>query len=224
MTIETPALPMLPVIGGGRFPVGRVFCVGRNYAEHAREMGDAVPEPPFFFIKPASSVPANPARLAYPPRTADLHHEVELVVALELGGADIAADEALRHVFGYAVGLDMTRRDLQGQAKDKRRPWDMGKSFDGAAPTAAITRAADAGAIDAVAITLTVNGEVRQQGHIADMIWPVAAIIAELSTYMALQPGDLIFTGTPAGVGPVVRGDRLAARIDGLAPLDVTIA
>lgn len=223
MIIEPPFQPMLPIVGGGCFPVGRIFCVGRNYAEHAKEMGDAVPEPPFFFMKPASCLPAISGQLPYPPRTNDLHHEVELVVALGQSGADIAVDEALSHVFGYAVGLDMTRRDLQGVAKDKKRPWDMGKSFDGAAQVAAITPAADAGAIDDAAIILTVDGAERQRGRISDMIWPVAAIIAELSTYMKLLPGDLIFTGTPAGVGPVVRGNHLAARIDGLAPLDIEI-
>lgn len=223
MTITLPAPPALAIASGGSFPVGRIFCVGRNYAEHAKEMGDATPEPPFFFIKPASTL-LTEATLAYPPRTADLHHEVELVVAIGTGGADIPANQAASHIHGYAVGLDMTRRDLQGAAKDKRRPWDMGKSFDGAAPVAPMVLATDAGAIDDATISLTVNGEVRQQGRIADMIWPVAAIIAELSTYMALQPGDLIFTGTPAGVGPVVRGDRLAARIDRLPPLDIAIA
>lgn len=223
MSIELPAQPRLPIVGGGAFPVGRIFCVGRNYAEHAKEMGDATPEPPFFFIKPASCLPEEPGKLPYPPRTADLHHEVELVVALGKGGADIAEGEALSHVFGYATGLDMTRRDLQGVAKDKRRPWDMGKSFDGAAPVSAITPANSSGDVADAAITLKVDGEIRQQGRISDMIWPVAAIIAELSTYMRLLPGDLIFTGTPAGVGAVSRGSRLEARIDGLEPLDVDI-
>lgn len=223
MTLEPPVQPMLPIVGGGRFPVGRIFCVGRNYAEHAREMGDAVAEPPFFFIKPASCLPTTPGKLPYPPRTEDLHHEVELVVALELGGADIAEADALRHVFGYAAGLDMTRRDLQGAAKDKRRPWDMGKSFDGAAPVGAITPAAEAGDLGDVAIALTVDGETRQSGRTSEMLWNVPAIIAELSTYIRLMPGDLIFTGTPAGVGAVVRGNVLEARIEGLAPLEVEI-
>lgn len=224
MIVEPQVPPTLPIVGGGRFPVGRIFCVGRNYAEHAKEMGDAVPEPPFFFIKPASCLPATPGRLPYPPLTGDLHHEVELVVALGLGGADIAADDAARHIFGYAVGLDMTRRDLQGIAKDKRRPWDMGKSFDGAAPVGPILPAADAQGLDDAAIALTVDGAMRQEGRLSDMIWPVAEIVAALSRYLRLMPGDLIFTGTPAGVGPVVRGERLEARIDGLPPLDVEIA
>ncbi|RJF96396.1 fumarylacetoacetate hydrolase family protein [Sphingomonas cavernae] len=223
MTIEPPVQPVLPIVGGGRFPVGRIFCVGRNYAEHAKEMGDVVAEPPFFFIKPASCLPTVPGKLPYPPRTEDLHHEVELVVALELGGADIAEQDALRHVFGYAIGLDMTRRDLQGAAKDKRRPWDMGKSFDGAAPVGAITPATDAGDLSDVAITLTVDGETRQSGRTSEMLWNVPAIIAELSTYMRLMPGDLIFTGTPAGVGAVTRGNQLEARIEGLTPLEVEI-
>ncbi|MGC4252515.1 MAG: fumarylacetoacetate hydrolase family protein [Sphingobium sp.] len=223
MSIAIPACPVLPVVGGGGFPVGRLFCVGRNYAEHAKEMGDAVPEPPFFFIKPASCVPAGAARIPYPPRTADLHHEVELVAAIGKGGADIAEADALAHVFGYAAGLDMTRRDLQGQAKDQRRPWDMGKSFDGAAPVGPVTPAAAAGDMSDAAITLTVDGVLRQSGRTSQMIWSLPAIIAELSTYMRLMPGDLIFTGTPAGVGPVVKGNRLEAGIEGLAPLTVEI-
>jgi len=223
MIVEPPAPRTLPIVGGGEYPVGRIFCVGRNYAEHAREMGDAAPEPPFFFLKPASCLPETPGKLPYPPMTAELHHEVELVVAIGAGGADIAAADAPAHVLGYAVGLDMTRRDLQSEAKDKRRPWDMGKSFDGAAPVGAITRAGAAGEIGRASITLTVDGAVRQAGRIADMIWPVDAIIAELSRYLRLLPGDLIFTGTPAGVGAVARGDRLEARVEGLAPLDAEI-
>lgn len=223
MTIDPPVIPLLPIVGGGRFPVGRIFCVGRNYAEHAKEMGDAVPEPPFFFMKPTSAVPATAGRLPYPPRTQELHHEVELVVALGLGGADIPAEEAVRHVFGYAVGLDMTRRDLQSAAKDKRRPWDMAKSFDGAAPVGPITPAAEADDMSDAAVTLSVDGETRQSGRTSEMLWDVPSIIAELSTYMRLLPGDLIFTGTPAGVGPVGPGAHLEARIEGLAPLEVQI-
>jgi fumarylpyruvate hydrolase len=212
-----------PQVGGGRFAVGRIFCVGRNYAEHAREMGaDPEREPPFFFIKPASCL-APGGSLAYPPRTQDLQHEVELVAAIGEGGQDIPVAQALAHVAGYAVGLDMTRRDLQGQAKDLRRPWDMGKSFDGAAPIGALAPAA---ALDPASarITLTVNGEVRQQGALAEMIWSVGEIIAELSTYQRLLPGDLIYTGTPAGVAAVRPGDRLVAEVTGLPALEVTIA
>ena len=224
MTINLPAPPTLPIEGGGRFPVGRIFCVGRNYADHAREMGDATPEPPFFFIKPASCLPATPGLLPYPPRTADLHHEAELVVAIGIGGGDIAPADAARHIFGYAAGLDMTRRDLQADAKAQRRPWDMGKSFDGAAQVAAITPVAQAAGIDAAAIRLSVNGVERQNGRIGDMLWPVAGIIAELSSYLRLSPGDLIFTGTPAGVAAVTRGDIITVTIDGLTPLTVRIA
>lgn len=224
MDIEAPAVPQIPIAGGGRFPVGRIFCVGRNYAEHAREMGDASPEPPFFFTKQPTAIPAICGTMPYPPRTADMHHEVELVVALGLGGSDISVDDAERHVFGYAVGLDMTRRDLQSAAKGKGRPWDMAKSFDSAAPIGTITRAGDAGDMNNVAITLTVNDQLRQTGRTSDMLWSISAIIAELSTYVRLLPGDLIFTGTPAGVGGVAPGDILKARIDGLVPLDVQIA
>lgn len=223
MDIEAPAAPQIPIVGGGHFPVGRIFCVGRNYAEHAREMGETAPEPPFFFTKQTTAIPAVYGTLPYPPRTADMHHEVELVVALGLGGSDIPLEAAERHVFGYAVGLDMTRRDMQGAAKDKRRPWDMAKSFDSAAPIGAITAAHDAGDMHNVAISLTVNDQPRQIGRTSDMLWGIPAVIAELSTYVRLLPGDLIFTGTPAGVGPVARGDRMKARIDGLAPLDVQI-
>ncbi|WOK35437.1 fumarylacetoacetate hydrolase family protein [Sphingomonas sp. C3-2] len=223
MSIEPPIQPLLPILGGGRFPVGRIFCVARNYAEHAREMGDVSAEPPFFFIKPSTCLPTVPGRLPYPPMSEDVHHEVELVVALGLGGADIAPADALRHVFGYAVGLDMTRRDLQAEAKEKRRPWDMGKVFDGAAPVSVIVPAAEAEGLDDAEIQLTIDGEVRQQGRTSDMIWSPAEIIAELSRYIRLNPGDLIFTGTPAGVGPVVRGNRLEARVGLLPSLEVEI-
>ncbi|WCL53350.1 fumarylacetoacetate hydrolase family protein [Gimibacter soli] len=224
MTEASVFSPDIPVLGGGDLAAGRVFCVGRNYADHAAEMGDAVPEPPFFFIKPATCLVVRPATLSYPPRTADLQHEIELVVVIGKGGRDIARDRALEHVAGYATGVDMTRRDMQAEAKAKRRPWDMSKSFDEAAPISAITPAVAVPGIEQAALRLTVNGDVRQQGHVADMIWPVADIVAELSTYMALLPGDLIYTGTPAGVGPVARGDRVRAEIEGLEPLDFTIA
>lgn len=208
---------------GARFPVGRIFCVGRNYREHAQEMGgDPDREPPFFFMKQSTALLASEAVMAYPPRTASLHHEVELVVAIGRGGSSIAVETAAEHIFGYAAGLDMTRRDLQDEAKERRRPWDVGKSFDGAAPLGAIMRGPEHPPANA-AILLSVNGEVRQSGRLGDMIWLVPEIIAELSRYQALMPGDLIFTGTPAGVGAVVSGDRLAVHIDGLPPLNIVI-
>jgi len=206
----------VPVVGGGLFPVRRVFCVGRNYAAHAREMGgDPVREPPFFFTKPADALVVGGADTPYPPATANLHHEMELVVAIGTGGTEIAPDSALAHVFGYAAGLDMTRRDLQDGAKAARRPWDMSKGFDFSAPIGEILPVAG-GHPDSGSIVLRVNGEVRQQGDLADQIWPVPDIIAALSRLVALQPGDLIFTGTPDGVGPVVRGDVLEGEIAGV--------
>jgi len=218
-------LPSLPVAGSdARFPVRRIYCVGRNYAEHAREMGgNPDREPPFFFMKPGDAVLTG-ARMDYPPKTADLQHEVELVVALGRGGRDIPAASALDCVFGYAVGLDMTRRDIQGELKAKGRSWEMGKAFDQSAPVSAIVPAARIGHPQRGAITLQVNSQPRQHGDLSDMIWPVADIIANLSGYVTLQPGDLIFTGTPAGVGRVARGDRLDGAVEGVGTLSVTIA
>jgi len=219
-----PSPPVtLPVAGtDALFPVLRVFCVGRNYAEHAVEMGhDPDREPPFFFMKPAVAVVPNGGRLPFPVATNDLHHEVELVVALRGGGAGIRVDDALGHVFGYAVGLDMTRRDLQAQAKEMGRPWDMGKGFDRSAPIGALRSAETIGHPDAGAIWLRVNGELRQEGDLAQQIWRVPETIAYLSTLVELQPGDLIMTGTPAGVGRVVPGDRLRGHIDGVGDLEV---
>jgi len=193
------------------FPVRRIFCVGRNYAEHAAEMGAEVDrEAPFYFTKSAHAVVASGATIPYPPGTDDFHHEVELVVALGEGGA----------IFGCACGLDMTRRDLQAAAKDKRRPWDIGKDFENSAVTGSISR----GFLPAdQAITLTVNGTLRQQAKLSDMVWSVPEILAHLATLYTLQPGDLVFTGTPAGVGPVAAGDVLEGRIEGLAPVRLTI-
>lgn len=223
---QPPPVPSVPVSSGGLFPVRRIFCVARNYAEHAREMGsDPVREPPFFFTKPADAVVPSGALLPFPPRTANLHHEVELVVAIGRGGADIpAAKVEGAHIFGYAVGIDLTRRDLQAAAKAKGQPWDMAKGFDRSAPVGPIAPLSRTGIMTRGRIELRVNGEMRQSGDIADMIWRVAEIVQELSAFVELAPGDLIFTGTPAGVGPVVRGDRLEARIDGLDPLTVSFA
>jgi fumarylpyruvate hydrolase len=222
--IPSWALPTVPVAGADAFfPVRRIYCVGRNYAEHAREMGgNPEREPPFFFMKPADAILTG-GRMDYPPKTADLQHEVELVVALSRGGRDIPAAAALDCVFGYAVGLDMTRRDLQGELKAKGRSWEMGKAFDQSAPVSSVAPAERIGHPRRGAITLTVNSQSRQHGDLSDMIWPVAEIIANLSGYVTLLPGDLIFTGTPAGVGSVVRGDRLEGRIEGVGSLSVSI-
>ena len=214
--IPPPPVPAVPVRGGGLFPVRRVFCVGRNYAEHAREMGhDPEREAPFFFMKPADTLLVGGADLPYPPLTHDLHHEMELVVALGSGGADIAAGHALAHVWGYAAGLDMTRRDLQAEAKKAGRPWDMGKGFDASAPIGEVVPA-DGFDPTRGAITLTVNGVVRQSSDLSQLIWSVAETIAILSTYVTLAAGDLIFTGTPAGVAAVQRGDLMEGSVAGV--------
>lgn len=200
-----------------RFPVRRIFCVGKNYADHAREMGgDPEREPPFFFGKPADAVVPGNAEIPFPPRTADLHHEIELVVAIGRAGSRIAADEALGHVFGYAAGNDLTRRDLQAGAKAAGRPWDMAKGFDLSAVVSPIRAVAQVGHPERAAIWLSVNGNIRQQGRIDAMIWPVASIIAELSTFVTLMAGDLIYTGTPSGVGRIERGDLVEGGIEGI--------
>jgi len=207
-----------------RFPVHRVYCVGRNYAKHAREMGmDPEREPPFFFAKPADAIVPNGTPVPYPPRTANLHHEIELVVAIGTGGRDIPVANALAHVFGYAVGNDLTRRDLQLEAREQRRPWDVAKGFDCSAPMSAIRPVTEVGHPERGAIWIEVNGESRQRADLSEMIWNVPEIIAELSTYFELRPGDLIFTGTPEGVGPVQRGDSLVGGVDGLETLRTTI-
>lgn len=221
-----PSVPSVEVTGRGeRFPVHRIYCVGRNYAAHAREMGsDPDREPPFFFTKPADAIVPNNATIPYPPRTANLHHEIELVVAIGNGGKNIAAANGLDHVFGYAVGNDLTRRDLQFQARDKGRPWDTGKAFDRSAAITAIQPASKSGHLQKGRIWLKVNGETRQDADLAELIWSVPEIIAELSTLFELAPGDLIYTGTPAGVGAVKAGDRLEGGVDGLDTLVTTIA
>lgn len=224
LVIQAPAPVLLPVVGGGDYPVGRVFCIGRNYADHAREMGsDPTREAPFFFTKWAQAVVPSGTTIAYPAQTRDYQHEVELVVALARGGREIAEADSLDHVFGYAVGLDMTRRDLQAAAKAAGRPWDAAKNVEQGAPVGAIRPAAAIGHFDRGRIALSVNGEVRQQGDLSDMIWPVPALIAHLSRFYRLEPGDLIFTGTPAGVAAVAPGAVLTASIDGLDDLTVTI-
>jgi fumarylpyruvate hydrolase len=223
--IPPSPLPSVEIAGSdARFPVHRIYCVGRNYAKHAREMGmDPDREPPFFFSKPADAIVANGTPVPYPPRTSNLHHEIELVVAIGTGGRDIPLDSALAHVYGYAVGLDLTRRDLQFAARDQGRPWDVSKGFDHSAPVSAIRPAAEMGHPEQGAIWLEVNGEARQRANLSEMIWSVPEILAELSSYYELRPGDLIFTGTPEGVGPVTRGDSLVGGIDGLETLRITI-
>lgn len=221
-----PAPVLVPLRdGSGFFPVTRIFCVGRNYADHAREMGHEVDrEAPFYFTKSPAHLTLTGATIPYPPGTKDFHHEMEFVVALGAEGFRVPVEKAMDLVFGYGAGLDMTRRDLQGAAKDKRRPWDTGKDFENAAILAPLTRAAEFGLPGPQAITLLLNGEPVQRAHLSEMVWSVPEIVAHLSTLYHLGPGDLIYTGTPAGVGPVKPGDRLHGEIDGLAPVEVTIA
>ena len=224
--IQNPPRVALPIVGSSDlFPVRRVYCVGRNYAAHAREMGaDPDREPPFFFMKPADAlqiVGSEPAKHIYPPKTRNYHFEIEMVAALAGGGSDIPVESALDHVYGYAVGLDMTRRDLQDEAKKMSRPWDTGKAADGSGPIGALHPASLIGHPARGAITLSVDGETRQKGDLADMIWSVAEQVAYLSGYFVLQPGDLIFTGTPSGVGPVERGQRMVGAVEGLG--DITL-
>jgi fumarylpyruvate hydrolase len=218
----------VPVVGRSeRFPVHRIYCVGRNYVEHALEMGGTGREAPFFFMKPADAVlvaePGATVAMPYPTLTSNLHHEIELVVAIGVGGLHIKAADAASHIFGYAVGLDMTRRDLQNDMKKQGRPWSIGKGFDHSAPIGAITPAAQATGIASAAIHLQVNGKDRQRSTIAKLIWNIAETIEQLSAAWSLQPGDLIFTGTPEGVGAVVRGDTLVGSIDGLQGIHVRI-
>jgi fumarylpyruvate hydrolase len=228
LVLPASAAVVVPVRGSDAlFPVRRIYCVGRNYAEHQIEMGGTGREAPFFFSKPADAVLAvaegQVGRMPYPSQTSDLHHEVELVVAIGQGGRDIPAARALEHVWGYAVGLDMTRRDLQTQAKKAGRPWDVAKGFDHSAPIGALSPAAAVPGIEQAAIRVEVDGQARQASSIDRMIWSVAEIIEHLSAAWLLAPGDLIYTGTPEGVAAVVAGNRLEARIEGLAPLVVEI-
>jgi len=224
--VWTPAArPSVAVAGTeDRFAVRRIFCVGRNYADHVREMGgDPKADPPIFFTKPADAIVASGSVVRYPPQTADLHFEAELVVALKSGGTDIEQDQALSHVYGYAVGNDLTRRDLQHAARAKGLPWDMSKAFDASAQIGAITPA-ERFTPGAQSIWLQVNGQQRQRSQLTEMIWSVPEIIALLSGFVALQPGDLIYTGTPDGVGPLQRGDQVRVGIDGLDELEFRIA
>lgn len=222
--LPLPSPPSVAVVGEARrFPVRRVFCVGLNYAEHARELGNTPGREPHFFMKPSDALADDGARIPYPPKTVDLHHEIELVAAIGRGGANIAREAALEHVFGYAAGIDLTRRDLQAAARKVGGPWDMAKGFDFSAPCGALRPAAVTGHPARGRIELSVNGETRQQGDIADMIWSVSDIVALLSGYARLEAGDLIFTGTPSGVGPLLPGDRVGGAIEGVGSVSVTI-
>lgn len=224
LLFEPQAAILAETSDGNQFPVRRIFCVGRNYAEHAREMGkDPDRDPPFFFTKWAETVVPSGETIPYPPSTANYHYEAELVVAIGTGGSNIATDKALEHVLGYATGLDMTRRDLQLKAREQGRPWDTGKNFEQASPLGLVHPVSEVGHIAAGAITLTVNGAVRQSADIADLIWAVDEIISCLSQFYHLEAGDLIYTGTPAGVGAVVPGDEIVVSIAGLTPTHTKI-
>jgi fumarylpyruvate hydrolase len=227
LVFNPPAITTVPVVGGGEFPVRRIYCVGRNYVEHAQEMGFTGREPPFFFMKPTDAVVAVPdgetGAIDYPPVTKNFHYEIELVVAIGTGGRDIPATEAPKHIWGYAVGLDMTRRDIQGDMKKQGRPWCIGKGFDQSAPIGPITPFAQTGELLTGAITLDVNGMRKQTGDLNQLIWSVNEVIEQLSQAWTLQAGDLIMTGTPAGVGPVVSGDVMVGAVEGLGTLKVAV-
>jgi fumarylpyruvate hydrolase len=228
VVFQPPAPVMVPTTDGRQFPVHRIYCVGRNYVEHAIEMGHTGREPPFFFLKPADTVVpvarGAVGEIVYPSLTQNLHHEAELVVAIGTGGRDIPVEQAARHIFGYACGLDMTRRDLQNDMKKQGRPWCIGKGFEQSAPIGPIHPMADTGELTTGRIELRVNGEVRQGADLSQLIWNVSETIAVLSQAWDLQPGDLIYTGTPAGVAAVVPGDTMDLRIDGLSSLVVRVA
>lgn len=224
IVIPLPAPTLLPVEGTqAKFPVRRVYCVGRNYADHAIEMGhDPSREPPFFFQKNPDNL--SPSReFPYPPLSSDVHHEVELVVALKSGGADIPLDKALDCIYGYGVGIDFTRRDRQGEAKKAGRPWEIGKAFEHSAPISALVPVEKIGNPDTGAIWLELNGRRVQEGDLSQMIWKIPEVIAELSKLFTLAPGDIIMTGTPAGVGPVIKGDHIICAVDGVAQLSLTV-
>ena len=219
--IDPPVVVTVPVEGGGDFPVRRIYCVGRNYAAHTREMGGDERDPPFFFAKPADAIAVPGQDVPYPPRTQNLHHEIELVVALKSGGADLTPEAALGAIYGYAVGVDLTRRDQQNASREKGQPWEAGKAFDASAPISALrpwTAAPPQGRI-----AISVNGQLRQEGLVAHMIWNVPEIIAEASKLWTLAAGDLIFTGTPEGVAAMVKGDRVEGEVEGVGKLSFTL-
>ena len=222
--VQPTAVATLPVQGSDKlFPIHRIYCVGRNYAEHAIEMGhDPSKEPPFFFQKNPDNIVTD-GKFPYPSATSDVHHEIEMVVALSKGGTDIPVEAALDHVFGYGVGLDMTRRDLQGEAKKLGRPWEVGKAFEASAPCGPLVPASEIGHPTSGAVTLKVNAEIRQQGDLNQLIWKVPEMISYLSGLFTLQPGDVIMTGTPAGVGAVVRGDVLEGFVEGIGKIEVVV-
>ena len=221
--IQNPQVATIPVDGGGQFPVRRVYCIGRNYAAHAVEMGhDPDREPPFFFQKNPNNLDAS-GEFPYPPHTSDVHHEVEMLVALKSGGTNIKIEDALDHVWGYGASLDMTRRDLQGQAKKMGRPWEIGKAFERSGPVGPLKPVSETGHLDAGRIELKVNGDVRQEGDLNQMIWKVPEMISYLSEYFELAAGDVIMSGTPAGVGPIERGDIMEINIEGLDTLTIKV-
>ena len=222
--IPPPPQPAIPVAGKSQvFPVRRIWCVGRNYLEHIKEMGQDEREPPFFFAKPADAIVADGATVPYPPLTKDLHFEVELVVALNGGGRNVPTERALDLIYGYGVGIDLTRRDLQIASRDIKRPWEIGKAFDASAPCGALRPASEIGHPSKGRIALSVNGKVRQDGDLSQMIWNVPEVIGKLSEMVALAPGDIIMTGTPSGVGATVAGDRLEGEIAGVGKLTITM-
>jgi fumarylpyruvate hydrolase len=222
--VPPPALVTLPIVGSGaRFPVRRIYCVGRNYTAHVKELHNNTEEPPFFFQKQRDMIVQSGGKVRYPALTSDFEHETELVVAMRSGGMDIKADDANRHIFGYAVGFDMTRRDRQADMKKMQKPWEIGKSFEDCAPCGAITPASASGYLDKGEIKLVIDGNTRQDSDLAEMIWTVPQLIAELSTQVEITAGDIIYTGTPAGVGPVVRGNHMVGTIKGLSTLVVDI-
>ena len=221
--IATPVRTTIPVVGGGSFPVRRVYCIGRNYAAHTIEMGyDPDREDPFFFQKNPENLDTS-GQFPYPPKSENVHHEIELIIALKSGGRDIATADALSHVYGYGIGLDMTRRDLQGQMKKAGRPWEIGKAFERSAPIGPLYAASDVGHIETGRISLQLNGEIQQDGDLNQMIWKVPEMINYLSQYYDIAAGDVIMSGTPSGVGPVVRGDIMVGTIDGLGELKVEV-
>ncbi len=227
-TIPSVEPVSLPILGSGvRFPVRRVYCVGRNYADHAKEMGHSGREPPFFFLKPADALfsiaPGENRQWPYPSLTKDLHHEVELVVAIGKGGKAIPPEQASQHIWGYAIGLDMTRRDLQSVMKKESKPWCIGKGFDHGAPIGPLVPVESTGLLNAGGIRLDVNGETRQSGDLKDLIWNIPEVISHLSMAWEIKPGDLIFTGTPSGVGPVVPGDQMTASADRVGSISLTV-